>query len=176
VSQIVTGGLLAMGGAVASQAAGIITLLNSGRRRQQDIATRRAAEREAKRRPLYEEALTTIGQARLSCAEVSEARGGLAAGDRALGRLAEGLAERLDPLRTVAVAVMIDGSARASETATTIAAALREVTQAWKAAVRKADAESLDLAASRLADLTDLLGKAERELIAAARADFGVPD
>jgi hypothetical protein len=97
-------------------------------------------------------------------------------GDPALGGLTEGLPERFDPLRTVAVAVMIDGSARASEIATTVAAALREFTQAWKVALKMPDADGLDLVTSRLSDLTALLGKAEKELIAAARADFGVPD
>jgi hypothetical protein len=38
------------------------------------------------------------------------------------------------------------------------------------------DADCPDLAAAGLSDLTALLVKAERELIAAARADFGVPD
>lgn len=49
-------------------------------------------------------------------------------------------------------------------------------TQALKAAVKTSDDKGLELAASRLSDLTALLGKAERELIAAARVDFGVPD
>jgi len=83
---------------------------------------------------------------------------------------------RFDPLRTVAVAVMIDGSARASQIATTIKGALREFTQVWKAALKMPAAEGPDPVDSRLSGLTALLGEAERELIAAARADFGVPD
>jgi hypothetical protein len=71
---------------------------------------------------------------------------------------------------------MIDGSARSSETAGSIVAALREFTQAWKPAVKLPDAERRDVVASRLSDLAGLLGKAERDLIAAARADLGVPD
>jgi predicted XRE-type DNA-binding protein len=176
VSDIVTGALLAMGGAVASQAAGIATVVASGRRRQHDAATRRAAELEAKRRRLYEELLATIHQARLYCAEASEAVGRLSPRASALGGLAEGLLEQFDSLRTVAVAVMIDGSARASQTATTIAGAIRERTPVWRAVVKRSEAESLDTLASQLSDVIGLLGKAERELVAAARADLGVPD
>jgi len=176
VDQIITGGLLAMGGAVASQAAGILTLVNSGRRRGQEAASKRTVEREARRRQLYEELLTTIEHARLHCAEISEACGRLNPGKPSPSGLTVGVLERFDPLRTVAVAVMIDGSARASQTATAISGALREFTQAWKAAVKKSDAKGLDQMASRLTDLTDLLGKAEREIVAAARADFGVPN
>jgi len=176
LDQLITGGLLAMGGAVASQAAGILAFVNSGRRRAHEAATRRAAELAARRRPLYEELLRTVNQALLDCAEMSEVRSRLDPRARARSALPEGSPERFDPLRTVAVAVMIDGSARASEIASTIAGALREFTQACKGAVRMRDAEGLDLVASRLSDLTALLGKAERELMAAARADFGVPD
>jgi len=176
LDQLITGGLLAMGGAVAGQAAGILTLISAGRRREHDAAARRVAEREARRRPLYGELLRTVNDALLQCAELSEVCSRLDPGDPALGGLAEGLPERFDPLRTVAVAVMIDGSARASEIATNIAVALREFTQAWKAALKMPDADGLDLVTSRLSDLTALLSKAERELIAAARADFGVPD
>lgn len=176
LDQLITGGLLAMGGAVASQAAGILALVNSGRRRTHEAATRRAAELEARRRPLYEELLRTVNHALLDCAEMSEVCSRLDPRARTRSGPADGLPERFDPLRTVAVAVMIDGSARASEIASTIAGALRELTQAWKGAARTPDAEGLDLVASRLLDLTTLLGKAERELIAAARADFGVPD
>src|SRR5215469_1820917 len=165
-----------MGGTVASQAARILTVVNSGRRRIHDTAARRAAEREARRRTLYEELLRTVNDALLHCAEMSQPCSRLDPADPALGGLADSLAERFDPLRTVAVGVMIDGSARAGQIATTIAGALREFTQALKALVKMPDAEGLDLAASRLSDLTSLLGKAERELIAAARADFGVPD
>jgi len=86
------------------------------------------------------------------------------------------LLEQFDSLRTVAVAVMIDGSTRASQTASTIAGAVRELTPVWRAVVKRSDAESLDTLGSQLADVTGLLGKAERELVAAARADFGVPD
>jgi hypothetical protein len=176
VDQIITGGLLAMGGAVASQAAGILTLVNSGRRRGQEAVSKRAVEREATRRQLYQELLTTIEDARLHCAEISEASGRLNPGKPSLSGLTVGVPERFEPLRTVAVAVMIDGSARASQTATAISGTLREFTQAWKAAVKKSDAKGLDLMASRLTDLTDLLGKAEREVVMAARADFGVPN
>jgi len=95
-------------------------------------------------------------------------------GKPARGRLSEDVPERLDPLRTVAVAAMLDGSTRVSDVASTINRALRDVTQAWKAAARMPDADLLELVASGLSDLTDLLGKAERELIAAARADFDV--
>ena len=137
---------------------------------------KRAADREARRRQLYEELLRTVSDTQLYCAEMSEACGRLDQKKRALGGVADGLAEEFEPVRTVAVAVMIDGSARASEIATTIAGTLREFTRAWKAAVKKPDAEGLTLVATRLSDLTALLGKAERELIAAARADFGVPD
>lgn len=165
-----------MGGGVASQATGILTVLNSARRRKHDAAARRVAEREARRRQLYEELLSTINQALLHCAELSAICSRLEPPDPALGRLAEGLPERFDPLRTVAVAVMIDGSTRASEVATTIATALREFTQAWKTTANMSDAEGLDLEAARISDLTALLGKAERELVGAARADFGIPD
>lgn len=176
MNQLIIGGLLAMGGAAASQAAGILTVVNSGRRRTHDTAARRVAEREANRRTLYEELLRTVEDGLLQCAEVSQVCSRLGPADPALGGLAGGLAERFDPLRTVAIGVMIDGSARASEAASTIAGALREFTQALKAAVTKSDAESLDLAASRLSKLTAQLDKAESELIAAARADFDVPD
>lgn len=165
-----------MGGAVAGQATGILTVVNSARRRQHDAGARRVAEREARRRQLYEELLSTISHALLHCAELSAVCRRPDPPDPALGGLAEGLPERFDPLRTVAVAVMIDGSARASEIATAIAAALRELTQAWKTMASISDAESPSLVASRLSDLTALLGKAERELVGAARADFGVPD
>jgi len=165
-----------MGGAAASQAAGILTVVNSGRRRAHDTTARRVAEREARRRTLYEELLRTVNDALLHCAEMSEVCGSLDPADSALGGLVTGLAERFDPLRTVAVGVMIDGSARAGQIATTIAGALREFTQAVKAAVKMSDAAGRDLAASRLKDLTALLGKAEKDLIAAARADFAVPD
>jgi len=176
LNQLIIGGLLAMGGAAASQAAGILTVVNSGRRRTHDTAARRVAEREAKRRTLYEELLRTVNDALRHCVEMSQVCSRLDPADPDLGGLADGLAERFDPLRTVAVGVMIDGSARAGQIATTIAGALREFTQALKAAVKMSDDERLDLAASRLSDLTALLAKAERELIAAARADFGVPD
>ena len=176
MNQLITGGLLAMGGAVAGQATGILTLISAGRRREHDAAARRVAEREARRRPLYEELLRTVNHALLHCAEMSQTCSRLDPRDPALGSLAEDLPERFDPLRTVAVAVMIDGSARASEIATTIAVALREFTQAWKAALKMPDADGPDMVTSRLSDLTALLSKAERELIAAARADFGVPD
>jgi hypothetical protein len=125
---------------------------------------------------LYEELLRTLDDALLHCAEHSAVNGRLDLGDRALGGAADGLPERFDPLRTVAVAVMIDGSARASQIATTIATALREFTQAWKTMATIPDAEGLNPVASRLSDLTALLSKAERELVGAARADFGVPD
>lgn len=176
MNQLIIGGLLAMGGAAASQAAGILTVVNSGRRRTHDTAARRVAEREANRRTLYEELLRTVNDALLHCAEMSQVFNRLDPADPALGGLVGDLAERFDPLRTVAVGVMIDGSARAGQIATTIAGALREFIQALKAAVTKSDAKGLDLAATRLSDLTALLGKAEGELIAAARADFGVPD
>ena len=176
MDQLITGGLLAMGGAVASRAPGILALVNSGRRRTREAATRRAAELEARRRPLYEELLRTVSQALLDCAEMSEVCSRHDPRARSRSGMADGLPERFDPLRTVAVAVMIDGSARASDIASTIAGALREFTQACKGAVRMRDAEGLDLVASRLSDLTALLGKAERELVAAARADFGVAD
>lgn len=165
-----------MGGALASQAAGILTAVSSTRRRKHDSAVRRVAERQARRRPLYEELLRAVNHALLQCADLSEVCNRLDPGDPALSGLAGGLPERFDPLRTVAVATMIDGSARASEIATTIAGSLREFTQGWKAAAKMSDAEGLDLVASRLSDLTAALGKAEREFIAAARADFGVPD
>lgn len=176
MNQLIIGGLLAMGGAAASQAAGILTAVSSGRRRTHDTAARRVAEREARRRTLYEELLRTLNDALWHCAEMSRAFSRLDPADRELGGLADGLAERFDPLRTVAVGVMIDGSARAGQIATTIAGALREFTHALKSAVRLPDEQGLDLAASQLSDLTALLGKAEGELIAAARADFGVPD
>jgi hypothetical protein len=176
LDQLITGGLLAMGGAVAGQATGILTLVGAGRRREHDAAARRAMEREARRRPLYEELLRTVDHALLDCAEISQTCSRLDPGDPALGSMADGLPERFDPLRTVAVAVMIDGSTRASEIATTITAALREFTQACKAGLQMPDADDQDLGASRLSDLTALLSKAERELIAAARADFGAPD
>jgi hypothetical protein len=176
VNQLITGALLAMGGAVASQAAGILTVVNSARRRGHDAAARRAAEREARRRQLYEELLRTINDALLHCAELSAAGSRPDPPDPALGGLADGLLDRFDPLRTVAVAVMIDGSVRASEIAATIATALRELTQAWKIVATMSDAEGLDLMASRLSALTVLLSKAEKELVGAARADFGVPD
>jgi hypothetical protein len=176
LDQLIIGGVLAMGGAAASQAAGILTAVNSGRRRTHDSAARRVAEREARRRTLYEELLRTVDDALQHCAEMSQACSRLDPADPALGGLAGGLAERFDPLRTVAVGVMIDGSARAGQIATTITEALREFTRALKAAAKVPGAEGRDQAASRLSDLTALLGKAERELIAAARADFGVPD
>jgi len=176
LDQLITGALLAMGGAVASQAAGILRVASSGRRRNHDAAARRVAEREARRRQLYEELLRTLDDALLHCAELSAVCRRRDPGDRALGGLADGSPERFDPLRTVAVAVMIDGSARASEMATTIVTALREFTRAWKSTATMSDAERLDLVTSRLLDLTALLGKAEKELVGAARADFGVPD
>lgn len=176
LDQLITGALLAMGGAVAGQAPGILSVVSSARRRQQDAGAKRVAEREARRRQLYEELLRTISHALLHCAELSAACRRPDSPDSALGGLAEGLPERFDPLRTVAVAVMIDGSARASEIATTIAAALRELTQAWKTMASMSDAEYPGLVASRLEDLTTLLGKAVTELVGAARADFGVPD
>jgi hypothetical protein len=176
LDQLITGALLAMGGAVAGQAPGILTVVSSARRRQHDAGTRRVAEREDRRRQLYEELLRTISRALLHCAELSAACRRPDRADSALGVLAEGSPERFDPLRTVAVAVMIDGSARASEIATAIAAALREFTQACKTMASTPDAEGPGLAAARLSDLTALLAKAETELVAAARADFGVPD
>lgn len=176
LNQLVIGGLLAMGGAVASQAAGVLTAVNAGRRRTRDTAARRAADREATRRTLYEELLRTINDALRHCAEMSVVGSGHDPADPELRGLADGLAERFDPLRTVAVGVMIDGSARAGQIAASITGALREFTQALNAAVKVSDHGGLDLAASRLSDLTALLDKAERELIAAARADFDVPD
>lgn len=176
LDQLITGALLAMGGAVAGQAPGILTVVSSARRRQHDAGARRVAEREARRRQLYEELLRTINHALLHCAELSAACRRRDPPDPALGGLAEGLPERFGPLRTVAVAVMIDGSARASEIATAIAAALRELTQACKTMASMPDAEGPGLVASRLSDLTALLAKADTELTAAARADFGVPD
>ena len=176
MNQLIIGGLLAMGGAAAGQAAGILTVLSTGRRRTHDTAARRAAEREAKRRTLYEELLRTVNDALRHCADMSQACSRLDRADPVLGDLANGLAERFDPLRTVAVGVMVDGSAQAGQIATTIAGTLREFTQELKAAVTMSDDEGLELAASRLSDLTAQLVRAERELIAAARADFGVPD
>ena len=176
MNQLITGALLAMGGAVASQATGILTVVSSGRRRKREAAVRRVAERQAERRPLYEELLRTVNDALLQCGEMSEGFSRIDPGDHALGGLAVGLPERFDPLRTVAVVAMINGSARASEIATTIARAIREFTQALKAAVKMPDGAGRDVVASRLSDLAALLGKAERELISAARADFGVPD
>lgn len=134
------------------------------------------AEREARRRQLYEELLRTISDALLHCAELSAVCRRPDPPGPSLGGLAEGSPERFDPLRTVAVGVMIDGSARASEIASAITAALREFTQACKTMASMSDAEGPGLVASRLSDLTALLGKAERELVGAARADFGVPD
>jgi hypothetical protein len=176
LDQVITGALLAMGGAVASQAPGIVSVATSARRRQHDAAARRAAEREARRRQLYEELLRTIDDALLQCAELSAACSRFDRADPALGDLAEGVPGRFDPLRTVAVAVMIDGSARASEIATTIATALRESAQAWKSMPSMTDAEGMDLVAASVTNLAALLGKAERELAGAARADFSVPD
>lgn len=176
MNQLITGALLAIGGAVASQATAILTLVTSGRRRKHEAAAKRAAQRAAERRPLYEELLRNVNDALLHCAELSEVVSRPHSRDAALRGLADGLAERFDPLRTVAVAAMLDGSARASEIASTIAAALREFTQAWKPAVKMPTTEGRDVMASRLSDLTSLLGKAERELIAAARADLGVLD
>jgi hypothetical protein len=176
VGQIIIGGLLAMGGALASQVTGVLSLASSGRRRNHEAAARRAAEREARRRQLYEELLRTVHDAQLYCAEMSEVRSRRDPENLALGGLAEGLPERFDPVRTVAVAVMIDGSARASEIAATISGAAREFTQAWKATGTMPDAEGSDPVASHLSELTALLSRAERELIAAARSDFGVPD
>jgi hypothetical protein len=72
VGQIIIGGLLAMGGALASQITGVLTLASSGRRRSHDAAARRAGDREAKRRQLYEELLRTVSEAQLYCAELSE--------------------------------------------------------------------------------------------------------
>jgi hypothetical protein len=71
---------------------------------------------------------------------------------------------------------MIDGSARAGEIAHTITGAAREFIGAWKTAGTMSNAERLDLVTSGLSELTAVLGRAERELVAAARADFGVPD
>jgi hypothetical protein len=176
MGQMIIGGLLAMGGALASQVTGVLSLASSGRRRGHDAVARRAAEREAKRRQLYEELLRTVNDAQLHCAEMSEACRRLDPQDPALSGLADGLPERLDAVRTVAVAVMIDGSARASEIAATITGAARELTQACKAAGKTPDAEGPGLVASRLPELATLLGRSEKELIAAARADFGVPD
>jgi len=176
VGQIIIGGLLAIGGALASQVTGVLRLAGSGRRRNHEAAAKRAADREGRRRQLYEELLKTISDAQLDCAEMSEVCSRLDQKKRALGGVADGLAERLDPVRTVAVAVMIDGSARASEIATTITGAAREFSQACKAAAAMPDSEGLDLVTSRLSELTSLLGRAERELVSAARADFGVPD
>jgi len=176
VGQIIVGGLLAMGGALASQVTGVLALAGSGRRRNHDAAARRAAEREANRRQLYEELLKTISDTQLDCADISEVCGRLDLKKRALGSVADGLAERLDPVRTVAVAVMIDGSARASEIAATITGAAREFGQACNAAATMPNADGLDLVTSRLSELTALLSRAERELVSAARADFGVPD
>jgi hypothetical protein len=176
LNQLITGALLAIGGAVASQATGILTVVSSGRRRKHDAAVKRAAERQAARRPLYEELLRAVHDALSNCAELSEVVSRPHARDPALRGLAEGLPERFDHLRTVAVAAMLDGSARASEIAGTIVAALREFSQAWKPAVKLPDAERREAVGSRLSDLAALLGKAERDLIAAARADLGVPD
>ena len=176
MDQLITGALVAMGGAVAGQATGILTVINSARRRKHDAAARRVTEREARRRQLYEELLRTISQALSHCAELSAACRPNHRPGSALGGPAESPSEQFDPLRTVAVAVMIDGSARASEIATTIATALREFAQARKTMIGGPEAEGMDLATTRLSDLTALLGKAERELVAAARADFGVPD
>jgi hypothetical protein len=95
---------------------------------------------------------------------------------RAQGAVAEDLDERFGPVRTVAVAVMIDGSARAREIAAAITGAARELIQAGKVARTMSNAEGLELMTSRLSELTALLGRAEKELVSAARADFGVPD
>jgi hypothetical protein len=176
VGQIIIGGMLAMGGALASQVTGVLRLAGSGRRRNHDAAARRAADREATRRQLYEELLRTVSDAQLYCDEISEACSRLDQKKRALGGAADESAERLGPVRTVAVAVMIDGSARAREIAATITGAAREFIQACKAAGAMSSAEGLDLVTSRLSELTTLLGRAERELVSAARADFGVPD
>lgn len=154
-----------MGGAVAGQAPGILTVASSARRRQHDAGERRAAERETRRRQLYEELLKTISHALLHCAELSAVcRRPDPPDPAALGGLAENLPERFDPLRTVAVVVMIDGSARASEIATAIAAALRKLTHACKTMASTSDAEDPGLVASRLSDLTALLGKADTDL------------
>ena len=176
MGQIIIGGLLAIGGALASQITGVLRLAGSGRRRNHDAAARRAADREAKRRQLYEELLRTLSDAQLSCAEMSEACSHLDQKKRALGGVPDDLAERLVPVRTVAVAVMIDGSARAREIAAAITGAAREFIQACKAAGSTSNAEGQDLVTSRLSELTALLGRAEKELVSAARADFGVPD
>ena len=176
MGQIIIGGLLAIGGALASQVTGVLRLAGSGRRRNQDAAVKRAADREARRRQLYEELLRTVSDTQLYCAEMSEACGRHDPKKRALGGVADGLAEEFDPVRTVAVAVMIDGSARASEIASSIAGAAREFIQECKAAGTMSNADGLDLVTSRVSELTALLGRAERELVSAARADFGVPD
>jgi len=176
LNQLITGALLAIGGAVASQATAILTLVSSGRRRKYEAASKRAAERQAERRPLYDELLRTVNEALSHCTEMSDVLDRLDPGKAAPRGLAEGFPQRFDPLRTVTVAVMIDGSARASEIATRIAAVLREFTQRWKAAAKMPDAEGREVISSRLSDLTALLVKAERELIAAARADLGVAD
>jgi hypothetical protein len=176
VGQIIIGGLLAMGGALASQVTGVLRLAGSGRRRNHDAAARRAAEREARRRQLYEELLTTVSDAQLYCAEMSEVCSRLDPKKRALGGVTDGLAERFGAVRTVAVAVMIDGSARASEIGATITGAAREFIQACQAAGTMSEAEGLDVVTSGLSELNALLGRAERELVSAARADFGVPD
>src|SRR5215471_9998706 len=104
VGQIIIGGLLAIGGALASQITGVLRLAGSGRRRNHDAAARRAADREAKRRQLYEELLRTLSDAQLSCAEMSEACSHLDQKQRALGGVPDDLAERLVTVRTVAVA------------------------------------------------------------------------
>jgi hypothetical protein len=176
VGHIIIGGLLAIGGALASQVTGVLRLAGSGRRRNHDAAARRAADREGKRRQLYEELLRTVSDAQLSCAEMSEVCSRVDSKKRAIGGVADDLAERLVPVRTVAVAVMIDGSARASEIATSVTGAVREFIQECKAAMTMSNAEGLDLVTSRLSEMTALLGRAERELVSAARADFGVPD
>src|SRR5215472_16583077 len=103
-----------MGGAVASQISGILSVFNSGRRRKHAAELRRVAERQAERRPLYEELLRTINDSLLVCAEMSEGFSQTAERRGSRINTAEGLSERLDPPRAVAVTAMISGSARAS--------------------------------------------------------------
>src|SRR5262249_30999870 len=145
VGQFIIGGLLAMGGALASQVTSVLGLASSGRRRNHDAAGRRAGEREARRRQLYEGLVRTLRHAQLYCAEMSEACGRVDPKKRAIGVVADGSAERFGQVRTVAVAVMIDGSARASKIAASITGGVREFSQACKAAATMSNAEGLDL-------------------------------
>lgn len=173
MNEVITGGLLAIGGALASQATGLWGLVSAGRQRKRESAHRQAADLEATRRPLYEELISAANQARIFSAQMRDACALMDRSDPALGAFAEELPARLDRLLSAAVSVRIDGSDQAAKAGWRIMQDLASVMQAWKSASELSDLEGLDLVATRLADLVAHLADEEENLIDIARQDFG---